>query len=248
MTAIYVLWLREMKRYFRAPAQIISGLGQPLLYLLALGFGLGPVFAESGRGNYIQFLAPGIIAMSLLFSGAFSGMGLMIDRQFGFLKETLVAPVPRGYIMVGRMLGRATVATLQALLVFVACLLAGFRPSSFAAAPAVLLLIALTAIVFCSMGAIIGSRLQSLQAFPMVVNLLMMPLFFLSGALYPLQGVPPVLHAIMSINPLTYGVDGLRTLLIDVAHYGLALDFGVLAAAAVIFIALGAYSFSKIEL
>ncbi len=105
MSAIYVLWLRELRRYVRSRAQIVASLGQPLLYLVALGFGLGPVFQKAGEGNYVQFVAPGIIAMTVLFSSVFSGMGLLWDRQFGFLKETLVAPVPRIQVMLGKTLG-----------------------------------------------------------------------------------------------------------------------------------------------
>ena len=105
MSAIYILWLRELKRYSRSRAQIVASLGQPLLYLLALGFGLGPVFEKAGQGSYLQFVAPGVIGMSVLFSSIFSGIGLLWDRQFGFLKETLVAPVPRLHIMIGRTLG-----------------------------------------------------------------------------------------------------------------------------------------------
>src|SRR6266480_1541287 len=99
MSAIYVLWLRELRRYVRSRAQIVASLGQPLLYLVALGFGLGPVFQKAGQGSYVQFVAPGIISMTILFSSVFSGMGLLWDRQFGFLKETLVAPVPRIYFI-----------------------------------------------------------------------------------------------------------------------------------------------------
>src|SRR4051812_36349081 len=113
MSAIYILWLRELKRYVRSRAQIIASLGQPLLYLLVLGFGLSPVFQRAGEGSYLQFMAPGVIGMMILFTSIFSGMSLLWDRQFGFLKETLVAPVPRIRIMVGRTLGGATVAMIQ---------------------------------------------------------------------------------------------------------------------------------------
>jgi ABC-2 type transport system permease protein len=248
MNAIYILWLREMKRYFRSPAQMIAALGQPLLYLLALGFGLGPVFARSGHGSYIQFLAPGVIGMTVLFAGAFSGIGLLWDRQFGFLKETLVAPVPRIHVMIGRTLGGATVAVLQGLLVLIACLIAGFRPTSFATIPVVLLVMALIAVLFCAFGTAIGSRLENMQAFPLIMNFLMMPLFFLSGALYPLDGLPTALKAVTNVNPLSYGVDGLRTTLIGMTHFGLPLDITVLAGVAIVFLGLGAYSFSKIQL
>ncbi|MEI9977376.1 MAG: ABC transporter permease [Ignavibacteriota bacterium] len=113
----------------------MASLGQPLLYLLGLGFGLGPIFQKAGQGNYLQFVAPGIIGMTILFSSIFSGAGLIFDRQFGFLKETLVAPVPRIYIMLGRTLGAATVAVLQSLLVAVVCVLCGFRPVDYRTLP-----------------------------------------------------------------------------------------------------------------
>src|SRR6266699_7074126 len=135
MTAIYVLWLRQVKRYVRSRARIIASLGQPLLFLLAFGFGFGPIFQKAGQGNYIQFLAPGVIAMTVLFTSIFSGIELIWDRQFGFLKETLVAPVPRILIMVGRTLGGATVAVVQGLVVAIICGIAGFRLAGAAAIP-----------------------------------------------------------------------------------------------------------------
>src|SRR5579862_8093413 len=128
MGAIYILWLREVKRYVRSRIQIVASLGQPMLYLLVLGFGLGPVFQRAGGGSYLQFVAPGVIGMTVLFSSIFSGLGLLWDRQFGFLKETLVAPVPRLQIMIGRTLGGATNALMQGTLVLVVCLIVGFRP------------------------------------------------------------------------------------------------------------------------
>src|SRR5271170_912902 len=124
MSAIYILWLRELKKYSRSRTQILASMGQPLLYLLVLGFGLGPVFQRAGGGSYLQFVAPGVIGMTVLFSSIFSGLGLLWDRQFGFLKETLVAPVPRLQIMIGRTLGGATVAVIQGLLVTTVCVIA----------------------------------------------------------------------------------------------------------------------------
>src|SRR4026207_2016547 len=146
MSAIYILWLRELKRYSRSRSQILASLGQPLMYLLVLGFGLGPVFEKAGQGNYLQFVAPGVIGMTILFSSIFSGVGLLWDRQFGFLKETLVAPVPRIQIMAGRTLGGATIAMIQGTLVLVVCMIAGFRPQSLAAIPVALMFMALAAI------------------------------------------------------------------------------------------------------
>src|SRR3954464_6732271 len=152
MSVIHILWLRELKRYVRSRSQLIASLGQPLLYLIALGFGMGPVFEQAGRGNYIQFVAPGVIAMTILFSSVFSGMGLLWDRQFGFLKETLVAPVPRIQIMIGRTFGAATVAVIQGLLVAIVCFLAGFRVHSLATLPIALLFMALIACAFSALG------------------------------------------------------------------------------------------------
>src|SRR4026209_187957 len=157
MSAIYILWLREIKRYTRSRAQIIASLGQPLLYLLALGFGLGPVFQKAGQGSYVQFVAPGVIGMSVLFTSIFSGIGLLWDRQFGFLKETLVAPVPRLQIMIGRTLGGATTATIQGTLVLTVCLIAGFRPHDWGGVFLGALFMALIAVVFAARGTIIGS-------------------------------------------------------------------------------------------
>src|SRR5215207_5849038 len=149
---IYILWLREVKRYLRSRPQIIASLAQPLLYLLVLGFGLGPVFQQSGQGSYLQFIAPGVIGMGILFTSIFSGIGLLWDRQFGFLKETLVAPVPRLQIMIGRTLGGATIAMIQGTLVLIVSLLAGFRSHSVAAIPLAILFMALTALAFAALG------------------------------------------------------------------------------------------------
>ena len=248
MKVIYILWLRALKHWVRSPAQIVASFGQPVLYMVGLGYGLGPIFQKAGSGSYVQFLAPGIVAMTVLFSGAFSGIGLIWDRQFGFLKETLVAPVPRLQVMIGRTLGGATVAMIQGLLVFIVCVMFGFRPTTLAAVPLFFLVMALIAVVCCAFGTAIGSRMQSMQAFPLIMNFVMMPLFFLSGALYPLQGLPVALKAIVSANPLSYGVDGLRGSLIGVTHFSLPWDIGVLTAVAAAFMVLGAWSFSKIEL
>ncbi len=247
MSAIYILWLRELRRYTRSKVQIIASLGQPVLYLLVLGFGMGAVFRQAGRGSYVQFVAPGVIAMTVLFSATFSGIALLWDRQFGFLKETLVAPVPRIYIMLGRTSGAATVALLQGSLVTVVCLIAGFRPANLALVPAGIAFLALIALVFAGLGTTIGSMLKDMQGFQMVMNFLVLPLFFLSGALFPLDNLPGVLAWLTRLDPLSYGVDGLRTTLIGQSHFGAALDATVLVSLAITFICLGAWRFSKIE-
>ena len=248
MGVIYILWLRELKRYTRSRAQMIASLGQPVLYLLALGFGMGPVYAQAGHGSYMQFLAPGVIGMTVLFSAIFSGMGLLWDRQFGFLKETLVAPVPRILIMAGRTLGGATVVMLQGLLVAIVCLVAGFRPVSLAMVPVGLAFMLMIAIVFAALGTAIGSALKDMQGFQMTMNFLVMPIFFLSGALFPLNNLPKVLGWITSADPLAYGIDGMRSALLGITHFGPVIDGSVLACVALLFLSLGAYSFSKIEI
>jgi ABC-2 type transport system permease protein len=245
---VYVLWLREVKRYLRSRAQIIASLGQPLLYLLVLGFGLGPVFAQAGRGSYLQFVAPGVVGMGILFTSIFSGIGLLWDRQFGFLKETLVAPVPRLQIMVGRTLGGATIAMVQGLLVLVVCLLAGFRPQSALGLLLAFVYMALIAIVFAALGTAIGSGLRDMQGFQFIMNFLVMPIFFLSGALYPLNNLPTALAAATRVDPLSYGIDGLRGALIGVSAIGLGVDAIVLAFVAMIFLGLGAWTFSRIQI
>jgi ABC-2 type transport system permease protein len=248
VSVIYILWLRELKRYSRSRAQIVASLGQPLLYLLALGFGLGPVFQKAGEGSYLQFVAPGVIGMSVLFSSIFPGIGLLWDRQFGFLKETLVAPVPRLQIMVGRTLGGATVSMIQGVMVLVVCVAAGFRPAHASALPLAVLFMALISIVFAALGTAIGSTLQNMQGFQLIMNFMVMPIFFLSGALFPLRNLPTGLVVATRLDPLTYGIDGLRGAFIGASHFGVGTNVTVLCGVASIFLALGAYSFSRIQI
>lgn len=248
MNAVYVLWLRQMKRYMRSRARIVGSLGQPVLYLVALGFGFGPVFQKAGQGSYLQFLAPGVIGMTVLFSAIFSGIELIWDRQFGFLKEVLVAPVSRLSIMVGRTVGGATVSILQGVIVAVVCLIAGFRPANASALPYAFLFMALIAVMFTALGTAIASALTDFQGFQIVMNFLVMPIFFLSGALYPLAHAPKGLQIVAALDPLAYGIDGMRAALIGSAHFGAAADLAVLTAATVCLVGLGTYLFSRIEL
>jgi len=249
MNAIYILWLRELKKYTRSRAQIVASLGQPLLYLLVLGFGFGPVFQQAGNGSYLQFVAPGVIGMTVLFTSVFSGIALLFDRQFGFLKETLVAPVPRIQIMIGRTLGGATVAILQGVLIFVVCMLAGFRPVSLVSIPLAFIFMALIAIVFAAFGTAIGSGLQNMQGFQLIMNFLVLPIFFLSGALYPLHNLPPALAAATRVDPLSYGVDGLRGVLTGkLVVFGTSTDLIALVLVSVVLLIFGAWRFSKIEI
>jgi len=248
MIVIYVLWLRQLKRFVRARSRIVASVGQPLLYLLGLGYGLGPVFEKAGLGSYLQFIAPGVIAMTVLFTSIFSGIELIWDRQFGFLKETLVAPVPRLWIMIGRTLGGATVAVIQGIIFLAICLLAGFRVHDYLALPVALLFMALIGVMFTALGTAIASVLSDFQGFQLIMNFLVMPLFFLSGAIFPLANLPRPLTILTSIDPLSYGVDGLRHSLLGAAHFGFTTDLAVLSTVAALLLALASYLFSRIQL
>jgi ABC-2 type transport system permease protein len=248
MDVICILALRQLKRYLRARARIIGSLGQPILFLVALGFGFGRTYEKAGGGNYIQFLAPGIIAMGILFTAVFSGIEIIWDRQFGFLKETLVAPVSRLQIVLGRTLGGAAVALIQGLIVFLVCIVAGFRIHYIAFLPVALIFMFLISILFTAMGTVVGSILEDLHAFPLIMNFLVMPLFFFSGALFPVQDVPKALKIAVDINPLSYGVDGLRGAMSQGFLFGLGTDFIVLSILTAILLTVGSYFFSRIQL
>ncbi|HXD30547.1 MAG TPA: ABC transporter permease [Pyrinomonadaceae bacterium] len=248
MNVIFILWLREVKKYFRSRVQIVAMLGSPIMYLGVLGFALGPVFRKAGEGSYLQFMAPGVMGQTILFTSTFSGIALLWDRQFGFLKETLVAPVPRLWIMMGKTMGGATIAMFQGMLIFIVCLVVGFRPVSWVGIPLAIVFMALIAIVFAALGTVIGSSLKDMQGFQLIMNFLVMPIFFLSGALYPLTNLPRALAVLTRLDPLTYGVDGIRTVLSGVSHFGLPIDALALALVAFLLLILGAWRFSKIEI
>ena len=248
LSAIYILWLRQLKRYFRSRARIIGSLGQPLLFLVALGFGFGPIFQKAGQGSYIEFLAPGIIAMSILFTALFSGIEIIWDRQFGFLKETLVAPVSRFEIMLGRTLGGATVSIFQGIIVLFLTLLVGFKLGRVEHFLLALVFMFIIALFFTALGTAIASILEDMQGFQLIMNFLVMPIFFLSGALFPFKGLPNALVLVASIDPLSYGVDGLRGALVGVSYFGLVTDFAVLSIITLLLLGIGTYLFSKIQI
>jgi ABC-2 type transport system permease protein len=248
MGVIYILAMRQLKRYIRARARIIGSLGQPLLFLVALGFGFGGTYRKAVGGSYIQFLAPGIISMGIMFTAVFSGIEIIWDRQFGFLKETLVAPVSRIQIVLGRTLGGAAVAMIQGLVIFLICFIAGFRIENIKLLPIALIFMSLISILFTAVGTVIGSILEDLHAFPLIMNFLVMPLFFFSGAIFPVQDIPRVLKVAIRLNPLSYGVDGLRGALSHGFLFGLGTDFIVLSAISAILLMIGNYFFTKIQL
>jgi ABC-2 type transport system permease protein len=247
MRALWVLWLRQLRRYCRSPARLVGSLGQPLLFLFALGFGFGPIFARAGHGDYFAFVAPGIMAMGVIFTAVFGGIEIIWDRQFGFLKETLVAPVPRLLIVLGRTLGGATTAFLQGVIVFAICLVAGLPIRQPLLLPVVLILMFLIALLFAAIGTVIGSLLRDMQGFPLIMNFLVLPLFFFSNALYPAASLPTPLRIATRLNPLSYGVAGMRSALDGPLSGALLTDVAVLAGVAFALLAIASVLFSRIE-
>jgi len=244
---IYILWLRQIRRYTRSKSRIIGAVGQPLLFLLALGYGIGSLYKRAGGGNYIEFLVPGIIIQTILFGAIFWGINIIWDKQFGFLKETLVAPVSRLRILIGSALGGATTTLIQALLVFFLSMLLGFRPYNWALTIPALFIIAVFAFAITCFGAGLAARVNDFQGFQAINQFLIFPLFFLSGALFPIQGFPKALRIIASVNPVSYAVDALRRILINQGHFNLTVDLLVILLTLIVLTIFGVNSFEKIE-
>ena len=245
--AIYVLWLRDMKWFLRAKARIISTIVMPFLWLAILGMGLGAVTQIPGVGNYIDFLAPGIVAMAILFNATMTGVSVLWDRQFGFLKEILVAPVSRISIMLGKTFGGTTTSIIQGVMLLLVAGLIGAKMPGPAGFLLALLFMIVLAIGFVGLGLAIASRITDPVAFPLVINFLIMPLFFLSGAIFPLGMAPGWLKAIAYIDPVAYGVDGLRGVIIGVSEFPIWLDLAILGIFSLAMVLLGAYLFKKMS-
>ena len=252
---IYTIWLREMIRYSRSKSRIVSSLAMPIIWLALLGNALGGMMSDTdalpGGMTYVQFIAPGIIGMTILFTSVFAGISIIFDREFGFLKEILVAPVSRLSIVMGKAFGGTTTAMIQGMIMFVFALLLGVSFTSefglglgFLIAMVFMFLIGLS---FVSLGIAIASKIESMEGFQMIMSFLVMPMFFLSGALYPLDTLPDWLRFLTYIDPLTYGVDGLRAAIqgTSVAHFPILLDFGILSLFCILLLFLGAYLFKK---
>jgi ABC-2 type transport system permease protein len=247
MSTIYILWLRQLKRYWRSKSRIVGSLGQPILYLLGFGFGMRGMFAKAGGGDYINFLVPGIISQAIIFMAIFSGVELIWDKQFGFLKETLVAPVSRFKIIFGRTLGGATIATMQGVIIFILSFIVGFRPTSIFLIPSALAIMFLVSFLYTALGTAIATTLKDFHGFQLIMTYLVMPSFFLSGALFPLKDAPEIIQTVARINPLTYGVDALRQLLTSQVHLGLTVDLLVLMGVTTALLIIASHLFSKIE-
>ncbi|MFA5144470.1 MAG: ABC transporter permease [Candidatus Omnitrophota bacterium] len=246
-SALMVMWERQIKEYLRNKQRMAGTLAQPILFLVTLGFGLSPTFKQAGDGNYIQYLTPGIVGMTILFSSVMNGMSLIWDKQFGFLKETLVAPVSRTSLLFGRCLGGATISTFQGLIVIAVGCLMGFRIFNWALfAPAVILMF-LMALLFSLLGTSLASKFDDMQSFPTIMNLLVMPMFFLSGALFPIKNFPGIIRVLARANPVTYCIDLLKYAFGGKAEFVLLLDILVLAVGIAALGMIGTYLFNRLE-
>ncbi len=246
-TAVYVLWLREMKRFMRAKSRVVGSMVMPFLFLAFLGMGFNGMNIPglSGSVNYIDFLVPGIVGMTILFTSMFAGISVLWDREFGFLKEIMVAPVNRVSIVIGRIAGGATTSVLQGILILGISMLMGFSIPGIAQFLLSVLFMVFISSSFIGLGLIIASRMRDIHGFNLVMQFVVLPLFFLSGALFPLGNLPAWIMYISYLDPLTYGVDGLRAVLIGTSIFPAALDFAALAGFSLLMVFLGAYFFEK---
>ncbi|MEK6888157.1 MAG: ABC transporter permease [Candidatus Aenigmatarchaeota archaeon] len=243
LSDIYTLWLREMLRFVRARSRIISSIAMPFFWLVFIGVGIGSSF-KLPDVNYISFLAPGIVGMTVLFTSIFTGVSVIWERQFGFLKEMLVAPVSRTSIVLGKTFGGATIALINAFLMILIAAAFGI----IALGPGILLsiiFIVLTSMCFVLIGLIIASRMRSMEGFQMIMSFLIMPTFFLSGAIFPLANTPGWMQIISFLDPLTYGVDGIRASLIGMTVMPLWISAVVLLAIDMALVFVCAYFFRK---
>jgi ABC-2 type transport system permease protein len=216
-TGTYIVWYRDLKRFWRDTPRRVGAFVQPLIYLFLLGTGLQAAFKVFGGGNvkYVKFMFPGILGMTVLFTSVFSAISILWDREFGFLKEVLVSPVPRTSVAVGKIFGGATQAMIQAAILLVLMFfpfMYGFNLDTLGKAVLLVPCTLLLAIGMTSIGVAISANMKSMEGFPMIMNLFLLPLFFLSGAMFPLQSLPGWMTFLTRINPLSYGVDLLRSI------------------------------------
>jgi ABC-2 type transport system permease protein len=248
MDVIYTIWLRSMKRYIRSKSRIVGSIAMPLFLLFFLGFGLNSVVNTGSLGqDYILFLAPGMVAMSVLFTSVFSGIQIIWDKQFGFLKETLVAPVTRLEIMLGQTAGGATTAVLQGIILMVLAVLLGLKVANIAGFLIAFAFMVVIGIAFTAFGIAIASRMEDMTGFQLIMNFVIFPIFGLSGALFPISSLPGWLSAITLLDPLTYGVEGIRYGLTGASQISPLLCGVVITGFAAVMAALGAFLFRKVS-
>jgi ABC-2 type transport system permease protein len=253
LRGIYALWYREYKVFLREPSRIVASIVNPLLWLLIIGGGLGSVLSFGGV-NYVSFLYPGVLVQCALFSAVFFGVYIVWDKKIDFLKEVLVSPMSRTSIFIGKILGGSTDTLLQlAVLLVIGWVFSvtgiirdiTFSPLSVAIAVAFLLV---TTAGLVSIGLIIGSQMESPEGFQLIGSFLIFPMFFLSGALFPVENLPPWLAPFVLVNPATYAVDGLRWALVGMHHFDPVADFLVITVFSVVMIVIGTYAFKKMRL
>jgi ABC-2 type transport system permease protein len=248
MDIIYTIWLRNMLRYIRWKRRIVGSVSMPLFFLLFLGCPLNSVVSMPGiGGNYILFLVPGMVAMSVMFTSVFSGIQVIWDKQFGFLKETLVAPVTRLEIMLGQTAGGATTAVLQGFFILVISLLIGMQVASIPGFLIAVLFMVLIGISFTAFGIAIASRMEDMTGFQLVMNFVIFPIFGLSGALFPISSLPGWLAPVTLIDPLTYGVEGIRYGLTGVSQIHPLVCLAVIGGFSIAMTVIGAFLFRKIS-
>ena len=248
MDIVYTIWLRSMKRYIRSRSRIVGSIAMPLFLLVFLGFGLNSVVSAASLGQqYILFLIPGMVAMTVLFTSVFSGIQIIWDKQFGFLKETLVAPVTRLEIMFGQTAGGATTAVIQGFIIMMLAVILGLRiqnPAGFFIALAFMILVG---IGFTAFGIAIASRMEDMTGFQLIMNFVVFPLFGLSGALFPISSLPAWLKPVTLLDPLTYGVEGIRYGLTGASQINPLVSAAVIAGFAAGMTFVGAYLFRKVS-
>ncbi len=248
MDIVYTIWLRSVKRYLRSKSRIVGSLGMPLFLMLVLGFGLNSVVQIPGmEEGYMDFIIPGIVAMSVLFTSVFSGIQIIWDKQFGFLKATLVAPVSRLEIMIGQTLGGATAAVIQGLILMVLALFIGLHPVGIAGFLIAVGFMALIGVTFTALGIAIASRMEDMHGFQLIMNFIVFLIFGLSGALFPIDGLPDYIRPLTLADPLTYGVEGIRYGLSGTAQIHPLTSLIVMIVCAALMIVVGAYLFRKIR-
>ena len=238
-----------MKRYVRSKSRIIGSLGMPLFFLLVLGFGLNSVVRIPGTGQgYMGFIVPGIISMSVLFTSVFSGIQIIWDKQFGFLKETLVAPVSRMEIMLGQTLGGATTACIQGFLILALSLFLGLNLTRISGVLIASVFMVLIGLSFTAFGIAIASKMEDMHGFQLIMNFVIFPIFGLSGALFPIDSLPSWVRSLTLLDPLTYGVEGIRYGLAGTSQLNPFVGLLVLASFTVFMVVVGAVLFRKINI
>lgn len=247
MDIIYSIWLRSMKRYIGSRSRIIGSLGMPLFFLVIIGFGLNSVVNISSGNSYVSFILPGIVAMSVLFTSMFAGIQIIWDKQFGFLKEMLVAPVSRLEIMLGQTTGGATTSFIQGLIILVISIFMGLDKISLYGFLIAFVFMILIGLSFTAFGTAIASRMEDMQGFQLIMNFIIFPIFGLSGALFPLNSLPLWLKILTLLDPLTYGVEGIRYGLLGISQINPLYSFIILSVFTVVMIIIGTHLFKKIK-